>query len=127
MFTKSPRLVVPTVMAVAGTAIALGTWIGSGWVAALGVELVTVLVTLGYYAIGSRDSDLGALIGSRPDERQASIGMRSAALSGVTLVAVALGGLVIATAMGRWVWPFLLFTTVGGAAYLIGLVIYRDK
>jgi hypothetical protein len=125
--TKHPRLIVPTVMAVGGTALAIGSWIGAGWGAALGIELVTVIATCGYYVLGGRDSDVGALIASNPDERQASIGMRAAALSGMTLVVVALGGVVIATAMGTFVWPFLLFSLVGGASYLVGLIIYRDK
>jgi hypothetical protein len=115
------------VMAIGGMAISLGTWLGRGWGAALGVELVTALATLGYYVLGGRDSDLGAMIGARSDERQATIGMRAAALSGMTLGTVALGGFVIATAMGRWVWPFLFFAVVGSAAYLTGLVIYRER
>jgi hypothetical protein len=125
--TKHPRLIVPAVMAVGGTALAIGSWIGAGWGAALGCELVTVIATCGYFALGGRDSDVGALIASKPDERQASIGMRAAALSGMTLVVVALGGVVIATAMGEFAWPFLLFSVVGGASYLVGLIIYRDK
>jgi hypothetical protein len=125
--TKHPRLIVPAVMAVGGTALAIGSWIDAGWGAALGIELVTVIATGGYFALGGRDSDVGALIASNPDERQASIGMRAAALSGTTLVVVALGGVVIATAMGRFVWPFLLFSLVGGASYVVGLIIYRDK
>jgi hypothetical protein len=125
--TKHPRLIVPAVMAVGGTALAIGSGIGAGWGAALGSEVVTVIATCGYFVLGGRDSDVGALIASKPDERQASIGMRAAALSGITLVVVALGGVVIATAMGTFVWPFLLFSVVGGTSYLVGLIIYRDK
>jgi hypothetical protein len=127
IFTKRPRILVPAVMAIGGTAIAVGLWIGNGWRAALGVELLTVVAACGYLVLGGRDTDFGAMIASKPDERQASIGMRAAALSGVTLCIAALGGVVIATAMGRLVWPFLLFSVVGSTAYLMGLVIYRDR
>jgi hypothetical protein len=95
IFTKHPRLLVPTVMAVVGTAIAFDSWIGKGWGAAFGTELVTVIASCGYFVLGGRDSDVGALIASKPDERQAGIGMRAAALSGVALGVVALGGVVI--------------------------------
>ena len=39
------------------------------------VEVVTIIGACGYYLLGARDSDVGALFGSRPDERQASIGI----------------------------------------------------
>jgi len=125
--TRKPRLVAPAVTLVLGTAIAIGAWVGKGWGAALVIELGTVVGATGYFVLGGRDSDVGALFGSRPDERQASIGMRSTALAGNVLVLVAIGGTVIATAVGTAVWPFLLFCFVGGATYLVGLVIYRDR
>jgi hypothetical protein len=127
IFAKRPRLLVPAVMAGTGTALAIGTWIGNGWGAALGVELVTLIAACGYFVLGGRDSDIGALIASTPDERQASIGMRATALAGIVLGVVALGGVIVATATGTSVWPFLLFCVVGAATYLVGLVIYRDR
>jgi hypothetical protein len=95
--------------------------------AALGIELVTVIGACGYYLLGSRDSDVGALFGSRPDERQASIGMRAIALTVNVLILVAIGGVVIATATGISAWPFFLFCSVGAATFLIGLFIYGDR
>jgi hypothetical protein len=64
-------------MAVGGSLIAFASLLGSGWFAALSVEVVTALATLGYYWLGGRDSDLGAMFGSRADERQASIELRA--------------------------------------------------
>jgi hypothetical protein len=125
--TKYPRLRVPAVMVVLGSAIALGAWVGTGWGAALGVEIVTIVAACGYYALGGTDSDFGALFGSRPDERQTSIGMRATALTGNVMVLVAIGGVVIATATGSSAWPFVLFCSVGAATFLVGLVVYRDR
>lgn len=127
MITSRPRLLAPTVTIALGSAIAVGAWIGNGWHAALGIELVTVVGACGYFLLGGRDSDIGALIGSKPDERQASIGMRATALTGNVMILVAIGGVVIALAVGAPVWPFLLFCFVGAATYLIGLVLYRDR
>ena len=125
--TRNPRLIAPAVTIVLGSAIAIGAWVGRGWGAALVIELGTVVGAAGYLVLGGRDSDVGALFGHSPDERQASLGMRATALAGNVLILVAIGGTVIAIAVGTPVWPFLLFCFVGGATYLVGLVIYRDR
>ena len=124
---KHSRLLVPGVMAVVGSAISIASLVGAGWRGALAVEVVTVVATIGYYLLGGRDSDVGALFGSRTDERQENIGMRVAALTGTVMTYVALGGFIVATAMGRFVWPFALFCGVGGVTCVIGLVIYRQN
>jgi hypothetical protein len=124
---RNPRLVVPALMASIGTVIAIATWIGDDWSGALGVELVTVVTTLAYYILGARDSDLGALFGSRPDERQVTISMRATLLAANALAVTAIGGVIITTAMGDLVWPFLLFGAVGGLTYFAGLAYYRHR
>ena len=127
MRTVQARVRVPAVMAVVGSAIAVASFVGSGWATALLVEAVTVAATVGYYVLGGRDSDLGAVVGSRPDERQASIEMRAAAFAAIVMCAVALVGFVIATALGNATWPFALFSAVGGASFLAGSVGYRAR
>jgi hypothetical protein len=124
--TTRPRLRVPGVMAIGGSAIALATLVNSGWQAALPVEAFTIAATIGYYVLGGRDSDFGAIFGGRSDERQASAGMKATALAGSVTGVVALGGFVIATAVGSTIWPFALFCCVTAASFLAGLVIYRS-
>jgi hypothetical protein len=92
--------------------------------AALGIEAVTIAGASLSFLLGGRDRDVDALFGSRPDERQASINMRSTALAGNVLILVAIGG-VITSALAKPVWPFLLVCVVGGATSLVRLVIYR--
>jgi hypothetical protein len=41
--------------------------------------------------------------------------------------ATALIGFVITTAVGGPAWPFLVLAVVGGAAFLVGQVIYRTR
>lgn len=125
--TRNRRLVIPAVTVALGSAMAVGAWIGSGWGAALSIEIVTVGGAVAYFVLGGRDTDVGAMLGARPDERQTSIGMRSTALTGLVLILVAVGGLVITMALRRPAWPFLLFSVVGGITYLAGLVVYRDR
>jgi hypothetical protein len=114
-------------MAVLGTAIAIGSWVGSGWKSAVGIEIVTVVATVAYFMLGGRDSDFGALFGSRADERQISISMRATVLAANVLALLAIGGVVVSMAMGALVWPFLLFAVVGGITYFLGLLIYRHR
>jgi hypothetical protein len=114
-------------MAVLGTAVAIGSLVGSGWLAALAVETVTIVATVGYYLWGARESDFGALIGSRPDERQASVGLRASALAGVVMSYVAVIGFVIETARGGDVWPFALFCGASAVTFLAGVVLFRVR
>jgi hypothetical protein len=123
---RKRRLVVPLTMASIGTALAIASWIGNGWASGLGVGLVTVVATIAYYVLGARDTDLGAMFGSRADERQITISTRATVLMANVLVITALGGAIISTAAGALVWPFLLFAALGGATYFAGLALYRN-
>jgi hypothetical protein len=125
--TRDARLRVPTVMAIGGSAIALASIARSGWGAAIAVELVTIAATIGYYLLGGSESDVGAVFGARPDERQATIEMRATALVGNVMCLVAVIGFVIATALGSATWPFVLFSVVGAATFVAGLVVYRAR
>jgi hypothetical protein len=125
--TMDRRLLVPATMGIGGSAIAIATWIGQGFGGALGIEFITVVATLGYFVLGSRDTDFGAIFGSRPDERQANIDLRATAFTGLALTLLAIGGVIVTTAMGKLVWPFMLFAVVGGVAYVGGLLIFRRR
>jgi hypothetical protein len=122
--TKRQRLRVPMVMAVAGSTIAAVTILHSGlWSAGL-VEAFTAAATLVYYRLGERDTDAGALVGSRIDERQEGTGLRATALAGQALAAVAFGGFVLQTARGRDSSPFALLCVVGAIAFAVGIAVY---
>lgn len=123
---QQARLFRPALSAVGGSAIAVAALINSGWGNALIVEAVTVAATTGYYILGGRDSDFGAVIASRSDERLATIRRRARALAGNAMGAVAVMGFVVMTARGGTTWPFELVCGVGAIAFLSGLVIYRS-
>jgi hypothetical protein len=125
--TMDRRLLVPTAMAIGGSAIAIAAWIGQGAGGAVAIEIVTIVATVGYFVLGGRDSDFGAIFGSRPDERQANIDLRATAFAGLALVLLAIGGVIVTTAMGTLVWPFMLFAVVGGVTYVVGLLIFRHR
>jgi hypothetical protein len=125
IMTRHPRLRAPAVMATGGSVIAAAVLIGQGWAAAVPVEIVTIAAAIGYYLLGGRSGDLGAIIGHQADERQESIRVRARALAAQAAGLAALAGYVIELARGSAVWPFELFVAVLAGSFLAGLVIYR--
>jgi hypothetical protein len=103
-------------MLVSGATISLAALVGQGGFAALSCGAVTLVAAAGYYVLGGRDSDAGAAVGGRADERQLSaITVARAAAGMATQVCVA-GYLVVAAAVGSPPWP----AVVVGAAALLG-------
>ena len=125
IMTRHPRLAAPAVMAIGGSVIAAAVLTGQGWAAAVPVEVVTIAAAIGYYLLGGRGGDLGAIIGHQADERQESIRVRARALAAQVAGLAALAGYVIELARGSAVWPFELFVAVLAGSFLAGLVIYR--
>jgi hypothetical protein len=125
IMTRHPRLRAPAVMAIGGSVIAAAVLIGQGWAAAVPVEIVTIAAAIGYYLLGGRGGDLGAIIGHQADERQESIRVRARALAAQVAGRAALAGYLIELARGSTVWPFELFVAVLAGSFLAGLVIYR--
>ncbi len=122
-----PRLRKPVGIALAGTFWAVA-WLvhgGYGWVWAVVAAVGVVGYVIRLYVWGGQDSDEGALIGSRADERQASIAQRSWALTGKAVMLAAFVGLTVAVAVSAvWWWPFAAILGVAGVAYLLGLSTY---
>jgi hypothetical protein len=123
----TPRMRKPLRRAIAGLVLA-GAWaIGGGaqrWLAI--VIAVSVLgYAVGRYVWAGQDTDEGALMGSRADERQQMVGQKARALAGVVALAAAYAGLVITLAVKRDdAWPFAIMLVVTGFGYLFGLSSY---
>jgi fatty acid desaturase len=122
-----PRLRKPVGIALAGVALAAGWLVRGGptwWFS------IMTMVTVGVWAItvyvrGGEDSDDGALAGSRADERQKLLSLRSRALAGNAAMIAAFIGVTIAIAVrATWWWPFAVILAVTGFAYLLGLSTY---
>ena len=77
------------------------------------------------YVRAGEDNDEGALAGSRADERQKLLSLRSRALAMNFAAVAAFIGLSIAVAVkAAWWWPFLVVLAVAGFGYLLGLSNY---
>jgi hypothetical protein len=128
-----PRLREPVSAAVGGTVITVIVGISQGWVPAVVLAVATVVFTVGLYAWGGKDTDVGAVIGRRADERQTNLRMKVNALQGQILtVAAALVFLVAvigkATAWPKAsIWPFEIPVLLAGLSGLLGWTIYRDR
>jgi len=98
---------------------------GSLWWISILAVIVGGARALSLYQIGGQDTDEGALAGSRADERQQLVGLRSRSLAcNFAVVAAFLGLLAGIAAKATWWWPFLIILVVTGFGYLFGLSAY---
>jgi hypothetical protein len=122
-----PRLRKPVGILVAGVVFAAAWLVRGGplwWVSILCV-IGAVGQAVRWYRLGGKDVDEGALAGSRADERQKLLSVRSRALACNLSVVAAFVGLTVAVAVkAAWWWPFLVILAVAGFGYLLGLSNY---
>jgi len=123
----SPRLRKPVGIAVAGAVFAAAWLVRGGplwWVSIL-VVILAAARAVSWYRMGGKDTDEGALAGSRADERQQLVSLRSRALACNLAVVAAFAGLTVAVAVkASWWWPFVVILAVAGFGYLLGLSTY---
>jgi hypothetical protein len=122
-----PRLRKPLGIALAGTVFA-AAWAlrgGHAWQLSIAMEVTVLVSAITTYVRAGEDNDEGALAGSRADERQKMLSLRSRALGWNFAVVAAFTGLTVAVAVkASWGWPFLVILAVTGFAYLLGLSNY---
>lgn len=122
-----PRLRKPLGFALAGTAFA-AAWAlrgGHAWWLSPVMEVTVLVNAITMYVRAGEDSDEGALAGSRADERQKLLSLRSRALGWNFATVAAFIGLTAGVAVkATWWWPFLVILAIAGFAYLLGLSNY---
>jgi hypothetical protein len=122
-----PRLRKPLGIALAGTVFA-AAWAlrgGHAWQLSVAMEVTVLVGAVTAYVRAGEDNDEGALAGSRGDERQKLLSLRSRALGWNFAMVAAFIGVTIGVAVkAAWWWPFLVILVVTGFAYLLGLSNY---
>jgi hypothetical protein len=121
-----PRLRKPLRNALAGTVFA-AAWAlrgGNAWQLSIVAEVTVLVSAITMYVRAGEDNDGGALAGSRADERQKLLSLRSQALAAKLAAIAAFIGLTIAVAVKATWWPFLVILAVAGFGYLLGLSNY---
>ena len=122
-----PRLRWPLGIALAGTVFA-AAWAlrgGDAWQLSIAMEVTVLASAITTYLRAGEDNDEGALAGSRADERQKLLSLRSRALGwNLVMVAAFIGVTAGVAVKATWSWPFLVILAVGAFAYLLGLSNY---
>jgi hypothetical protein len=128
-----PRLRIPAQMVVLGAVLGVIFGAAQGWWGAVTILVSFLALAAGYYVWGGKDTDVGAIIGSRADERQASLQMRVTALQGKVMTgAAAVTYLVVVLGKATFwprvaVWPFAIPLALASLSGLAGWVIYRER
>ena len=120
------RLAAPAIMLIGGGALTGATVAGGAAVALTVTEAVlTIVFAVGFWWVGRTGGDFGAVVASRPDERQRGIDLRATAAAGlaVCLFAIVMG--VLAVAQGHSGAPWTTLCAIFGGVYLISLAIFR--
>ena len=121
-----PRLRMPVRLLVVG-AIAIGIGVAVyGWSTVPVVGPFVLVAAAGYYVVGGRDSDAGALVRGQADERQAYRQLQMQALVGKVMTAAAVIAYFAALVVKATLWPFALAIAVPVLTMLAGRVIYRE-
>jgi hypothetical protein len=121
-----PRLRASVIMLVGGAVITGVSVAAYGWSASLGVAIIAVVASAGYYVVAGRDSDFSAMLREQADERQAYRRLRIQALVGRITTLAAGTAFLAAVAAKITLWPFYIFITVPGVTFLAGWLVYRD-
>ena len=121
-----PRLRKPLAIALAGTVFA-AAWAlrgGHAWWLSVAIEVTVLVTAVTTYVRAGEDNDEGALAGSRADERQKLLSLRSRALGWNFAMVAAFIGVTVGVAVKATWWPFLVILAVTGFGYLLGLSNY---
>jgi hypothetical protein len=129
MRSVPPRLRAPVSMLVGGAVIAavvVPAHGSHGWKTLLGIGLTSVVFAAGWYLAGGRDSDFGALMHHKADERQADRRLKTQALVGIVMSWAAGITCLAAMAAHAVIWPFAILAAVPGVTFIAGWAIYRE-
>jgi hypothetical protein len=121
------RLRVPALMLILGTGLAAAETVGRGWHNAISIEVIAVVAAAGFYLVGGRDNDMGALYGSHSDERQHMVRLRAQALTAQAMTLGCLVGFMVDIARRAPTWPFVVIVGVAVVSFLAGMAIFRDR
>jgi O-antigen/teichoic acid export membrane protein len=121
-----PRLRAPVLFAVLALATLAIGGATHGWKTLVDIVPIPIIVMIGLYVWGRRDSDASALIRGELDERQASERLKVQALVGRVLSFAVAVAYIVASASRTSPWPWAVLLGLMVAAFLTGWLIYGE-
>jgi hypothetical protein len=121
---KNSRAYAPLWTIAIGSILAGAVAIGHTWGDALITEVVTLVVSLLYFFVTGRDSDVGAIYGQRSDERQRDVRARASRLGFVAAILAAYACAAVSVATNQSYWQADVIASVGGVSFLLGIARY---
>ncbi len=124
---RAGRAATTAVLVGVGGAIAVAALVGDqpGLAVALAV-FYAVAGTVAYLWSGGR-GDAAALMRLDGDERQKAVDVRATALAGLAMGGFAVAGVIVDLARGGTGMPWAAICAVGGAAYVLALLVLRRR
>jgi len=100
------RMIAPLLLAAGSIVVLVIGGAVHGWSTLPDVIPIPILAIAAMWVWGRRDTDMGAVIRRRPDERQLERRLRVQALVGRVVSAGVAVGYLVATATGSLLWPW---------------------
>lgn len=122
-----PRLRAPILTAGVGLALAVAVAVAAGWMAAAPVAVVSLTAAAAYYWLGGTDTDAGAMIACRADERQRTVRLQVRALAGFLMFVGASAGALVAALAKQPAWPYAVIVGIGVLTFVGGLILGRTS
>jgi hypothetical protein len=118
----------PTTMLVLGSGLIVASALGGSDAGVPGEVVIVVVATALFAGLGrfSR-SDIGAIMGGGPDERQVGIEVRATAAAGVGLAIILVVGAMVELAMGGNGQPWVSLGAAFGVLYVVSLFVLRRR
>jgi hypothetical protein len=116
-------------MLVLGGGFAVASLIGNHGnpVAIVPLAVVVAALTLVFSLAHRSQTDLGAITGDVPDERQRTISLRAASVAGSIVAMALIIATMVSMAQGHFGEPWIWFCALGGVSYLVAILVFRDK
>ena len=115
------RLRTPVFSLVFGCMISTAIGIGQSWFGAAVTYAVTAIVSVVFFLVGRRESDLAAVLGGHADERQELVRLKAAQVALVTAV-IGMGIACFISALVKAVfWPYEVIIDAIAIGYLVAL------
>lgn len=127
MKSVPPRLRRPIIVLVLGVVAFIVIGAVHEWIDAAYILPIVVVVAIGYYVWGGRDSDLAAMIRLDADERQADLVLRVEALVGRVVSMAVIVAYIAALSTHVSLWPFAVLVAVPFVAGAIGWAFYHQR